>query len=68
MAVDGIGVGGAAVAAAAGGDLRLGITEAFAITAAVGFVALAFARRLPPGTSSAPPVTDQVPARAEPSA
>jgi MFS family permease len=64
----GIGVGGAAVAAAAGGDLRLGITEAFAITAAVGLVALAFARRLPPGTSSAPPVTDQVPARAEPSA
>jgi hypothetical protein len=64
----GIGVGGAAVAAAAGGDLRLGITAAFAITAAVGLVALAFARRLPPGTSSAPPVTDQVPARAEPSA
>ena len=25
-------------------------------------------RRLPPGTSSAPPVSDQVPARAEPSA
>jgi hypothetical protein len=64
----GIGVGGAAVAAAAGGDLRLGITAAFAITAAVGLVALAFARRLPPGTSSAPPVTDQVPARTEPSA
>jgi hypothetical protein len=56
------------VAAAAGGDLRLGITAAFAITAAVGLVALAFARRLPPGTSSAPPVTDQVPARTEPSA
>jgi hypothetical protein len=64
----GIGVGGAAVAATAGSDLRLGITAAFAITAAVGLVALAFARRLPPGTSSAPPVTDQVPARAEPSA
>jgi len=64
----GIGVGGAAVAAAAGGDLRLGITVAFAITAAVGLVALAFARRLPPGTSSAPPVTGQVPARTEPSA
>ena len=64
----GIGVGGAAVAAAAGGDLRLGITAAFAIAAAVGLVALAFTRRLPAGTSSAPPVTDQVPARAEPSA
>jgi MFS family permease len=64
----GIGVGGAAVAAAAGGDLRVGITATFAITAAVGLVALAFARRLPPGTSSAPPVTEQVPARAEPSA
>jgi hypothetical protein len=46
----------------------VGITAAFAITAAVGLVALAFARRLPPGTSSAPPVTDQVPVRAEPPA
>ena len=64
----GIGVGGAAVAAAAGGDLRMGITAAFAITAAVGLVALAFVRRLPAGTSSAPPVTAQVPARAEPPA
>src|SRR5690242_14065130 len=64
----GIGVGGAAVAAAAGGDLRLGITAAFAITAAVGLVALAFVRRLPAGPSSALPVTAQVPARAEPPA
>ena len=50
----GIGAGGAAVAAAAGGDLRLGITAAFAIAAAVGVVALAFTRRLPAGTGSAP--------------
>jgi hypothetical protein len=56
------------VAAAAGGDLRLGITAAFAATVAVGLVALAFAGRLPAGTSSAPPVTDQVPVRAEPPA
>jgi MFS family permease len=62
----GIGAGGAAVAAAAGGDLRLGITAAFAVAAAVGVVALAFTRRLPANISSAPPVTDQVPARAEP--
>jgi hypothetical protein len=54
------------VAAAAGGDLRLGITAAFAVAAAVGVVALAFTRRLPANISSAPPVTDQVPARAEP--
>jgi MFS family permease len=63
----GIGVGGAAVAAAAGGDLRPGITAAFAVAAAVGLMALAFTRRLPEGTSSAPPVTEQVPARADPS-
>jgi hypothetical protein len=62
----GIGAGGAAVAAAAGGDLRLGITAALAIAAAVGVVALAFAGRLPAGRGSAPPVTQQVPARAEP--
>ncbi|HTQ93440.1 MAG TPA: MFS transporter [Streptosporangiaceae bacterium] len=62
----GIGAGGAAVAAAAGGDLRLGITAAFAVAAAVGLVALAFTGRLPASTSSAPPVTDHVPARAEP--
>ncbi len=60
----GIGVGGAAVAATAGSDLRLGITAAFAAAAAVALVALAFTRRLPAGTSSAPPVAEQVPARA----
>jgi sugar phosphate permease len=63
----GIGVGGAAVAAAAGGDLRPGITAAFAVAAVVGLMALAFTRRLPEGTSSTPPVTEQVPARADPS-
>jgi MFS family permease len=62
----GIGVGGAAVAAAAGGDLRLGVAAAFAAAAAVGLVALALTGRLPDSTGSAPPVTDQVPARAEP--
>ena len=62
----GIGAGGAAVAAAAGGDLSLGITAAFAVAAAVGVMALAFTGRLPASTSSAPPVTEQVPARAEP--
>jgi len=51
----GIGVGGAAVAAAAGSDLRLGIAAAFAASAAVAVTALAFTRRLPPGTSSARP-------------
>jgi MFS family permease len=62
----GIGVGGAAVAAAAGGDLRPGITAAFAAAAAVGLVALAFTRRLPPGPVSAPPADEQVLARAKP--
>jgi MFS family permease len=51
----GIGVGGAAVAAAAGGDLRIGITAAFAAAAAVGLVALVLARRLPAGTLAAMP-------------
>jgi len=60
----GIGAGGAAVAAAAGSDLRLGITAAFAIAAAAGLLALALTGRLPAGTTSAPPVTEQVPARA----
>jgi len=57
----GIGVGGAAVAAAAGRDLRLGIAVAFGIAAAVGLVALAVTRRLPSGPSSAaqPPVAEQ---------
>jgi hypothetical protein len=54
------------VAAAAGGDLRLGITAAFVVAAAVGLVALAFTGRLPASSSSAPPLTEQVPARAEP--
>jgi MFS family permease len=62
----GIGVGGAAVAAASGGDLRPGITAAFAAAAAVGLVALAFAGRLPAGPVSAPPADEHVPARAEP--
>ncbi len=51
----GIGVGGAAVAAAAGSDLRLGIAAAFAAAAAMALMALAFTRRLPPGTSTARP-------------
>ncbi len=50
----GIGVGGAAVAAEAGRDLRVGIWAAFAIAAAVGVLALAVTRRLPPGPTSAP--------------
>jgi MFS family permease len=59
----GIGVGGAAVAAAAGSDLRAGIAAAFGVAAAVGLVALAFTSRLPAGTSSAPPVAEQLAAR-----
>jgi MFS family permease len=51
----GIGVGGAAVAAAAGRDLRLGIMAAFCAAASVGLVALVVTRRLPSGPSSAPP-------------
>ena len=51
----GIGVGGAAVAATAGHDLRLGIIVAFGAAAAVGLVALAVTRRLPSGPSSASP-------------
>ncbi|HXJ26881.1 MAG TPA: MFS transporter [Streptosporangiaceae bacterium] len=62
----GIGVGGAAVAAAAGGDLRPGITAAFAAAAAVGLVALAFTGRLPAGPVSAPPADEHVLARAKP--
>jgi len=53
------------VAVAAGRELHVGIAVAFAVTAAVGVIALVLARRLPPGTvSSPPPVTDQVPASA----
>ena len=51
----GIGVGGAAVAAETGRDLRAGLAAAFAITAAIGLVLLAVTRRLPPGPVSAPP-------------
>jgi len=51
----GIGVGGAAVAAAAGRELRLGIVAAFCAAAVVGVAALAVTRRLPSGPSSAPP-------------
>jgi MFS family permease len=50
----GIGVGGAAVAAEAGHDLRVGIWAAFAAAAAVGLLALAVTRRLPPGPTTAP--------------
>jgi MFS family permease len=50
----GIGVGGAAVAAEAGHDLRVGIWVAFAAAAAVGLLALVVTRRLPPGPTSAP--------------
>ena len=59
----GIGVGGAAVAVGTGKDLHLGLMAAFVITGAVGIAALVVVtRRLPPGTSSSPPVTEQVPA------
>jgi MFS family permease len=50
----GIGVGGAAVAAEAGHDLRVGIWSAFAIAAAVGMGVLAVTSHLPPGPTSAP--------------
>ncbi|MGE5137130.1 MAG: MFS transporter [Gemmatimonadota bacterium] len=60
----GIGVGGAAVAATAGRDVQLGIAVAFAAAAAVGIAALAVTRRLPAGTSSAPPpLPEPVPAQ-----
>jgi MFS family permease len=61
----GIGVGGAAVAAAAGRDLHLGLIAAFGITAAVAVGALAVTRRLPAGPTSAPSaVAEPVPASA----
>ena len=50
----GIGVGGAAVAAAAGSDLRCGVLAAFAVPAAVGLLALVFTRRLPAGAAGHP--------------
>jgi MFS family permease len=56
----GIGAGGAAVAAEASRDLRVGIWSAFAIAAAVGLLALAVTRRLPPGPTSAPPPGEAV--------
>src|SRR6478672_10189485 len=62
----GIGVGGAAVAAAAGSDLRAGIAAAFGVAAAVGLVALAFTGRLPAGPVSAPPAEEPVPAHGKP--
>jgi MFS family permease len=62
----GIGVGGAAVAAAADRDLRAGIMAAFCAAAAVGLVALVVTRRLPSGPSSAPPAPAQ-PSTAQPS-
>jgi MFS family permease len=48
----GIGVGGAAIAAHAAGDLRLGIWTAFGIAATVAVLALVTTRRLPGGTTS----------------
>ena len=62
----GIGVGGAAVTAATGRSLYMGVTAAFAIAAAMGVAAMALTRRLPPGPSGALPaaVAERVPARA----
>jgi MFS family permease len=61
----GIGIGGAAVAASAGSDLRLGVTVAFAITALAGVALLVVTRRLPAGTGAPPPAaTEPVPAPA----
>jgi MFS family permease len=51
----GIGVGGAAVAAETGRDLRAGLAAAFIIAAAMGLVLLAVTQRLPAGPVSAPP-------------
>jgi PPOX class probable F420-dependent enzyme len=50
----GIGVGGAAVTAAASSHLPLGIAAAFAASAAVALLGLALTRRLPAGTGSVP--------------
>ena len=49
----GIGVGGAAIAAHAAGDLQLGLRTAFAIAVAVGLLALLTSLRLPGGRASA---------------
>jgi MFS family permease len=51
----GIGIGGAAVAAHAATDLRLGIGMAFGIAAVMAVLALAVTRRLPGGTTAAVP-------------
>ncbi|HEY7147353.1 MAG TPA: MFS transporter [Streptosporangiaceae bacterium] len=50
----GVGVGGAAVTASTGHDLRIGVTAAFAVAAAVLMVAIAVSRRLPDGPSGGP--------------
>jgi MFS family permease len=61
----GIGIGGAAVAASTGHDLRVGVTAAFAAAALAGIVALAVTGRLPAGTTAAPPpAAEPVPAPA----
>jgi len=58
----GIGVGGTAVAASTGGDLRLGVVAAFAASAVAGVAGLVITRSLPRGTgSSPPPATEPVP-------
>jgi MFS family permease len=69
----GIGVGGAAVAASTGVNLRLGVTAAFAATALAGVTALALTGRLPAGTTATPPpaaepVSAPVPGPAPPQA
>ncbi len=51
----GIGIGGAAVAASTPGDLRAGVTAAFAAAALAGLTALAVTGRLPGGTGATPP-------------
>jgi len=56
----GIGIGGAAIAAHATGDLRLGIWTAFGISATVALLALATTRRLPAGTTSGRQVAAEV--------
>jgi len=62
----GIGIGGAAVAASTGRDLRVGVTAAFAAAALAGVAALAVTGRLPAGTGATPPPTaaEPVPAPA----
>jgi MFS family permease len=50
----GVGIGGAAVAAATGRSLHLGVMVAFSIAAAVGIAALVLTRRLPAGPGTSP--------------